>query len=70
MDISMPVLNGFDAAKVMRSVTPETKIIMFSMHDGAQIVREAKLDGAHAYLTKTCSAEQLRTTIADVCKPS
>lgn len=68
MDISMPVLNGFEAAKVMRRVSPETKIIMFSMHDGAQMAREAKLAGAHAYLTKTCSAAQLRTTIADVCK--
>jgi DNA-binding NarL/FixJ family response regulator len=68
MDISMPILNGLDATKVLSRVTPQTKIIVLSMHDSAQMAKEARLCGAHAYLTKTCSAEQLRAAIVDVCK--
>jgi DNA-binding NarL/FixJ family response regulator len=68
MDISMPVLNGLEAAKVMRRVTPETKIIMLTMHDSPQMAAEARLSGAHAFLTKACPVEQLRSAIADVCK--
>lgn len=69
MDISMPVLNGLDAAKEMSLVCPETKIIMLSMHDSPQMMKEAELAGAHAYLTKTCSIQQLQSVIAEVCKP-
>src|SRR5579872_3203628 len=68
MDISMPVLSGLEAAKVMRRVTPETKIIMLTMHDSPQMAAEAKRSGAHGFLTKACPVEQLRLAIADVCK--
>jgi len=49
MDISMPILNGLEATKVMRQVVPDTKIVVLTMHESAQIQNEAKRSGAHAY---------------------
>ena len=70
LDVSMPIMNGLQAAKVIRQVSPTTKIVILSMHDSAQIVKESKLAGAHAYLTKACAPDELRTVIVDVCNDS
>ncbi len=70
MDISMPVLNGLEATKVIRRVVPETKILILSMHDSVQIANEAKLSGADGYLTKACAVAELQTAIRKICKTS
>ena len=53
LDISMPVLSGFDAARQIRKIVPEARILMFSMHESKQFLEEAKKLGVHGYLTKT-----------------
>ena len=48
MDISMPVMNGFDAAKKIKNLSPKTKIVMLTMHDLSRVrdqMREAGIDG-------------------------
>lgn len=68
MDITMPVMNGLQATRSIRSGSPDTKIIVLTMHDSAQIAVEAKAAGAHGYLTKACPLEELQTMIVDVCR--
>jgi DNA-binding NarL/FixJ family response regulator len=59
LDITMPVLNGFDAAREILKILPEARILMFSMHESKQLLEEAKKIGVHGYLTKTRGGETL-----------
>jgi DNA-binding NarL/FixJ family response regulator len=52
LDITMPRLDGFSAARKIRSLLPETPILMLSMHDGTEITRVARLVGAQGFLNK------------------
>jgi DNA-binding NarL/FixJ family response regulator len=53
LDVTMPVLNGLQAARQIRKLAPETKILILSMHDSPQLAHEATRVGADAYLIKT-----------------
>jgi DNA-binding NarL/FixJ family response regulator len=64
LDLSMPVLNGLEAAREIRQLSPKTKIIIFSMHDSPRIAEEAQRAGADAYLAKTAHFTELQKTIA------
>ena len=63
MDLSMPVLNGLDATRLLREVAPATAIVLFSAFYSAELKRQAFAAGAVAYLPKGCSAERLRATV-------
>jgi two-component system, NarL family, nitrate/nitrite response regulator NarL len=63
MDLSMPVLNGLDAARLLREVAPATAIVVFSAFDNPELKRQAFAAGAVAYLPKGCSNERLRATL-------
>ena len=63
MDLSMPVLNGLDATRLLREVAPATAIVVFSAFDSVELKRQAFAAGAVAYLPKGCSAERLRATV-------
>lgn len=52
LDVSMPVLNGLDASRRIRNTLPSVPILMLSMHDGEQIIREARLAGAQGFVSK------------------
>jgi DNA-binding NarL/FixJ family response regulator len=66
LDLSMPVLNGLEAAREIRKEAPATKIIIFSMHDSPRIADEAKRSGADAYVVKTAHFTELQKTIAEL----
>src|ERR1700730_10340567 len=53
LDISMPVLSGFDAAREIRKTLPHVPILILSMHESNQLVEEAKKIGAQGFVTKT-----------------
>jgi DNA-binding NarL/FixJ family response regulator len=53
LDIGMPELNGIDAARQIKRERPETEILIFSLHESAQIVREVFEAGARGYLLKS-----------------
>jgi two-component system, NarL family, nitrate/nitrite response regulator NarL len=59
LDVSMPVLSGFDAARQIRKIVPEARILMFSMHESKQFLEEGKKLGVHGYLTKTRGSDVL-----------
>jgi DNA-binding NarL/FixJ family response regulator len=53
LDLSMPNLNGVDVILEIRKSSPETRILIFSMHDGVELAREVVAAGAHGYLVKS-----------------
>ena len=63
MDLSMPVLNGLDATRLLREVAPATAVVVFSAFDSPELKRQAFDAGAVAYLPKGCGAERLRATV-------
>ncbi|MBI4686317.1 MAG: response regulator transcription factor [Nitrospirae bacterium] len=59
LDIAMPLLNGIEATRQIRKSLPESKVIVLSMHADHIYVKEAIKAGAHGYLLKEESFEQL-----------
>jgi len=68
MDISMPVLNGIDAARELRRVSPKMKVILLTKHDEDQYVMEALRAGARGFVLKTQAATDLVQAIHQVCR--
>ncbi|MDX2082136.1 MAG: response regulator transcription factor [Terrimicrobiaceae bacterium] len=66
LDISMPELNGIEAARQIRKVSPETRILIFTVHDAERIVFEVFQAGAHGYILKSDAGRHLLTAIASV----
>ncbi len=46
LDFSMPELNGLEATRRIREVCPETEILVFTMHDSEELIREVLSAGA------------------------
>ena len=67
-DISMPMLNGVDAARQITNLRPETKVVMLTMHAEPQLAVEAFRAGALGYLLKTSAGEELINAIQEVSK--
>jgi DNA-binding NarL/FixJ family response regulator len=63
MDLSMPVLNGLDATRLLREDLPDLPVVVFSAFQSDELKREALAAGAVAYLAKDCSSERLRATL-------
>jgi len=68
LDVSMPLLNGIDAARQIRNLAPETKIVMLSMHADAMYVSESFQAGCSGYLLKHSAASELVFAIEEVLK--
>jgi two-component system nitrate/nitrite response regulator NarL len=68
LDINMPVLNGIEAAKMIRQQKPHVKIIMVSMLCDASIVSKALKAGADAFIIKNTGKEELLKAISRVMK--
>ena len=66
MDISLPKLNGIEAARRLLAACPETKVIILSMHSDRRFVKEALKAGASAYLLKDSAFDELLTAVAAV----
>jgi DNA-binding NarL/FixJ family response regulator len=66
LDISMPSLNGLDAARELHRVMPSARIIFLTMNEDADVAAEAFRAGASAYLLKRSAAAELKAAVADV----
>ncbi len=53
LDLSMPVMNGFDATRVLKRVMPEVPVIMFSGYGDSSSEKEARSAGAWALVSKS-----------------
>jgi len=68
VDISMPVLNGFDAVRKIKALGREARIIFLTMHDDATLLAEAFRCGASGYVLKQAAGEELVNAIREVAQ--
>jgi DNA-binding NarL/FixJ family response regulator len=68
MDISMPTLNGMNAAREMSRSSPKTKIILLTQHDEGQYISEALEVGVKGYVLKNQVASDLLLAIRQVSR--
>ncbi len=66
LDVAMPLLNGVDAARQIRKLAPDTKIVMLSMHADRMYVSAAFDAGCTGYLLKRSAASELVFAIEEV----
>lgn len=66
LDISMPQLNGVDAARKLKKILPRTKLIFVTMHADPAYVNEAFKAGASGYLLKRSAGSELLQAIQSV----
>jgi len=59
LDIGLPSLNGVEAARRIRKLSPESKIIFVSQENSVDAVREVLRLGAHGYVVKTDAKREL-----------
>jgi DNA-binding NarL/FixJ family response regulator len=53
MDLAMPELNGLDAIRHIRNEYPAVELLVFSMHDSEDLIREVFAAGARGYVLKS-----------------
>jgi DNA-binding NarL/FixJ family response regulator len=66
MDIGLPTLNGIEAARRIRKLSPESKIIFLTQESSADVVQQALSLGARGYVLKTRAVGELLTAVEAV----
>jgi len=66
LDVTMPGLNGIDAAEMLREQCPRTRIVILSMHSGSEYVHRAFAAGASAYLMKGSASDEVLAAVQAV----
>ena len=66
MDIAMPLLNGLDAARLLKKLLPHMKLMFLTMNSDSDVAAEALRIGASAYVLKTSKAPELLQAIHNV----
>lgn len=68
VDISMPLLNGIEAVRLLRKSGIAARIVFLTMHSDAALAVEAIEAGASGYLLKQSAAEELLAALREVLK--
>jgi PAS domain S-box-containing protein len=66
LDINMPVLNGLAAVRLILRNRPQTKILVFTVHDSDQTVKEIHAAGAHRFLSKSNASDDLLRVVREL----
>ncbi len=59
LDLTMPQLNGIDATRQLRKICPDTRILIFTMHETERLVQEVFQAGADGYVLKSDAGQDL-----------
>jgi DNA-binding NarL/FixJ family response regulator len=59
MDVRMPGMNGIEATRAIREISPQTRVILFTVDESRTSISEAIQAGVSGYLLKDASAEEL-----------
>jgi DNA-binding NarL/FixJ family response regulator len=68
IDIGMPGLNGLDAAALIAKESPQTRVLILSMHTAENYVLEAMRAGAVAYVVKDAAVDELERALRAVLR--
>lgn len=68
LDISMPILNGLDAARQMSLSSPKVKAVLLTQHDEGQYLSEALEAGVKGYVLKSQAASELVQAMRQVSR--
>ena len=68
LDIGLPNLNGIDAARQIRQLSPSSRIIFLSLHDSPDVVQAALSTGALGYVRKTDAGRELLAAVDAVLR--
>lgn len=63
LDLSMPALGGLDALPMLRRLCPEARILILTMHDDPQYLRQALKNGASGYVLKKAADIELISAV-------
>jgi DNA-binding NarL/FixJ family response regulator len=63
LDIGLPTLNGFEAARRIRKLAPDSKILFLSQESSADVVQEAFRVGALGYVLKAQAGTELLAAV-------
>jgi DNA-binding NarL/FixJ family response regulator len=66
LDIGLPTLNGIEAARQIRKLSPESKILFVSQETSAEVVQEALSVGAYGYVVKIRAGTDLLAALEAV----
>lgn len=59
LNINMPVLNGFEAAREIKTILPKSAIVILSQNADQQFIEDAKKIGVQAYVAKSKAGDAL-----------
>ena len=68
MDLSMPGLTGLEATARLRKAWPKMRVVILSMHQNQEYVRQALRNGAVAYLLKDAAPQELEQALHAVLR--
>jgi len=68
LDLSMPGLGGMDVLPTLRKLVPSTRILILTMHDDPQYLRQALKQGASGYVLKKVADAELLSAIHAVLR--
>ncbi|WP_044512481.1 response regulator transcription factor [Hymenobacter sp. DG25B] len=63
MDLQMPVLDGLQTTRLLRVQYPRVRVVIISMHDEPELMEQLVAEGAHGYLLKNASPEEMSVAI-------
>jgi DNA-binding NarL/FixJ family response regulator len=63
LDLTMPDLNGLEATRHIRKELPSTQVLVFTMHESEQLVREVLAAGAKGYVLKSDAARLIVSAV-------
>jgi DNA-binding NarL/FixJ family response regulator len=68
VDYSLPLLNGVEVTRQIRQRCPDTEVIIFTMHDNNNLIRDLLQAGALGYLLKSDAKRLLLTAVETVAE--
>ena len=68
LDLSMPALGGLEALPALRKIVPSARILILTMHDDPQYLRQALKNGANGYVLKKAADSELLSAIKAVLR--